>query len=155
VNEGFLGTAAPRYADLVLLLEVAMGLALLVGALLARMRRFRAHAACQSSVVLLNLVIILLVMVPSFRERVSPRIPLKLGKPYYAVATAHATLGTIVECAGLYILLAAGTKLLPEKIRITRYKLWMRILLVAWWAVLLLGLATYARWYVAHGSRVP
>ena len=155
MNEGFLGTAAPRYADLVLLLEVAMGLALLVGALLARMRRFRAHAACQSSVVLLNLVIILLVMVPSFRERVSPRIPLKLGKPYYAVATAHATLGTIVECAGLYILLAAGTKLLPEKIRITRYKLWMRILLVAWWAVLLLGLATYARWYVAHGSRVP
>jgi Ca2+/H+ antiporter len=123
VNQDFLGTAAPRYADPVLLLEIGMGVALLVGAILARMRRFRAHAACQSAVVLLNLVIILLVMVPSFRERVSPSIPLKLGKPYYAVATAHAPLGIIVECAGLYILLATGTRLLPERIRITRYKL--------------------------------
>jgi len=52
VNQDFLGTAAPRYADPVLLLEIGMGVALLVGAILARMRRFRAHAACQSAVVL-------------------------------------------------------------------------------------------------------
>ena len=52
MNEGFLGTAAPRYADLVLLLEIAMGLGLLVGALLARMRRFQAHAVCQTAIVL-------------------------------------------------------------------------------------------------------
>jgi uncharacterized membrane protein YozB (DUF420 family) len=150
LNEGFLGTAAPRYADLVLLLEIGMALGLLGGALLARMRRFRAHAWCQSAIVLLNLAIIVLVMIPSFRSHVSPRIPLKLGKAYYAVATAHAGLGSVIECAGLYILLAAGTKLLPEKLRITRYKLWMRTVLVAWWVVLFLGLATYARWYIPH-----
>jgi uncharacterized membrane protein YozB (DUF420 family) len=148
LNEGFLGTAAPRYADVVLLLEIGMGLGLLVGALLARRRRFRAHAYCQSVIVLLNLVIIALVMLPSFRNRVSPRIPLRLGRPYYAVATAHAALGSVAECAALYILLAAGTKILPENLRITRYKLWMRSVLVTWWAVILLGLATYARWYV-------
>jgi Ca2+/H+ antiporter len=150
LNEGFLGTAAPRYADVVLLLEIGMGLGLLAGALLARMRRFRAHAWCQSATVLLNLAIIVLVMVPSFRSHVSPRIPLKLGKAYYAVATAHAALGSVVEGAGLYILLAAGTDLLPEKLRITRYKLWMRTVLVAWWVVLFLELATYARWYIPH-----
>jgi uncharacterized membrane protein YozB (DUF420 family) len=150
LNEGFLGTAAPRYADLVLLLEIAMGLGLLIGALLARMRRFRAHAWCQSAIVLLNLAIILLVMVPSFRSQVSPRIPLKLGKAYYALATAHAALGSVVECAGLYILLAAGTTLLPEELQITRYKPWMRTVLVAWWVVLFLGLATYAHWYIPH-----
>ena len=148
MNEGFLGTAAPRYADVVLLLEIGMGLGLLVGALLARRRKFRAHACCQSVIVLLNLVIIALVMLPSFRNQVSPRIPLRLGRPYYAVATAHAALGSVAECAALYILLAAGTKILPENLRITRYKLWMRSVLVTWWAVLLLGLATYARWYV-------
>jgi len=49
------------------------------------------------------------------------------------------------------ILLAAGTDLLPEKFRMTRYKLWMRSVLFLWWIVLLLGLATYARWYVAPG----
>ena len=150
MNEGFLGTAAPRYADVVLLLEISMGLALLAGALLARRRRFRAHASCQSLVVLLNLAVIILVMLPSFRTQVSPRIPLKLGKAYYALATAHAALGGLAECAGLYILLAVGTRLLPEKLRITRYKLWMRSVLVAWWIVLLLGLATYVRWYVPH-----
>jgi uncharacterized membrane protein YozB (DUF420 family) len=148
LNQGFLGTAAPRYADLVLLLEIGMGLGLLVGALLARRGKFRAHACCQSVIVLLNFAVIVLVMLPSFRTHVSPRIPLRLGKAYYAVATAHAALGSIAECAGLYILFAAGTKLLPNKLRITRYKLWMRMVLVTWWVVLVLGLATYARWYV-------
>lgn len=150
MNAGFLGTAAPRYADVVLLLEIGMGAGLLAGALLARMRKFRAHAWCQSAIVLLNAAIIVLTMVPSFREQVSSKIPQKLGNAYYALATAHAGLGCVVECAALYILLAAGTKLLPERLRITRYKLWMRSVLVGWWVVLLLGFATYARWYIPH-----
>jgi uncharacterized membrane protein len=42
-------------------------LALLAGMVLARRRRHRAHAWCQSTVVLLNLVAIGLTMAPSFR----------------------------------------------------------------------------------------
>jgi len=144
---------APLYANVTLLLETVMGVGLLIGALLARMRRFRAHAWCQSAIVLLNLAVIVLVMIPSFRVHVGPQIPLKLGKPYYALATAHAVLGTIAEIAALYILLAAGTSVLPETFRITNYKLWMRTVLVLWWIVLLSGLATYARWYVPHVFR--
>jgi len=147
-NEGFLGTAAPFAADLVLLLEIAMGAALLAGAWLARRRRFQQHARCQATVVLLNLVVISLGMIPSFREQVLPRIPLKLSKAYVALATAHATLGSVTELAALYILLAAGTRLLPQKLRLTRYKPWMRTVLVLWWLTLLLGFATYVRWYV-------
>lgn len=150
MREGFLGTAAPFYVDLVLLLELVMGLALLSGAFLARLGKFRAHAWCQSAVVLLNTVAIGLVMLPSFHSQVWPRIPLRLAKSFYAMAAAHAALGAIVECAALYILLAAGTTLMPEKIRLTRYKLWMRAVLVSWWTVILLGAATYARWYVPH-----
>jgi uncharacterized membrane protein YozB (DUF420 family) len=141
---------APPYANLILLLEIAMGVGLLIGALLARLRRFRAHGWCQSAIVVLNLVVIVLAMIPSFSIHVSPKIPLKLGKSYYALATAHAALGTIAEIAGLYILLAAGTNVLPGKFRMTNYKLWMRTVLALWWVVLLLGLATYARWYVPH-----
>ena len=149
LNEGFLGTAAPRYADVVLLLEIGMGVALLIGAVLARMRRFRLHAWCQSVIVLLNFVVIVLIMVPSFHVHVSPKIPLKLGKAYYALATAHGALGSVTEIAG-YILLAAGTNVLPHNFRVTEYKLWMRSLLVLWWLVLLLGFVTYVRWYVPH-----
>jgi len=150
---GLLGTVAPPYAHLTLLLEIAMGVGLLIGAWLARRRRFRQHAWCQSAIVLLNLAVIVLVMMPSFQVQVVPEIPLRLGKTYYALATAHAALGTITEIAGLYILLAAGTGVLPEKFRITKYKAWMRTVLVLWWLVLLLGLATYARWYVSRFFR--
>jgi uncharacterized membrane protein YozB (DUF420 family) len=150
LNEGFLGTAAGLYADITLLLEIAMGMGLLVGALLARLGRFREHAWCQSVIVLLNFAVVVIIMIPSFRSHVSPKIPLRLGKAYYALATAHAAVGTVTEIAGLYILLAAGTRVLPEKFRITKYKAWMRTVLVLWWVVLLLGLATYGRWYMPH-----
>jgi len=89
-------------------------------------------------------------MAPSFRVRVAPKIPVKLGQAYYALATAHAALGSIAEIGGLYILLAVGTKVLPQRFRITEYKRWMRSVLVLWWLVLLLGFATYARWYTPH-----
>jgi hypothetical protein len=144
---------APTYANLTALLEIAMGLGLLLGRQLARLRRFRAHAWCQSLIVLLNLAVIVFTMVPSFRVHVSPKIPDKLGRSYYAVATAHAALGSVAEIGALYVLLAAGTSVLPQKFRIINYKLWMRTILVLWWVVLLLGLATYVRWYIPHFFR--
>lgn len=148
LNQSLLGTAAPRTADLVLLLEIVMGVGLLVGARLARLGRFRRHAWCQSITVLVNFAVIAVMMIPSFTVQVYPRIPAKLGKAYYALATAQAALGSVAEIAGLYILLAVGTKVLPEKFRIAKYKLWMRSVLALWWIVLLSGIATYIRWYV-------
>jgi uncharacterized membrane protein YozB (DUF420 family) len=150
-GSGFLGTAAPWAADVILLIETGMGMGMLVGAWLARAGRFRLHAACQSAIVLLNVGLIVLAMFPSFHQQVAPKLPRKIGKPYYALATAHATLGGVAEIAGLYVLLAAGTNWLPKKIRITRYKIWMRSVLALWWVVLLLGFATYARWYIPMG----
>ena len=150
MNKAFFGTAAPLAADLVLAMEIAMGVALLAGAGLARKGRFRQHAWCQSTVVLLNLAVIVVMMIPSFRVHVLPRVPAKLGKAYYALATTHGAFGTVTELAGLYIVLSAGTKVLPERLRMTKYKAWMRSVLVLWWVVLLLGMATYTRWYVPH-----
>lgn len=150
MSQGFSETAAPGYANLVLVLEFLMGVGLLIGAQLARRKKYWAHAWCQSSIVLANFVVIVVTMIPSFHTHVSPRIPLKLGKSYYALATAHAAVGTITEIAALYILLAAGTNILPSRLRMTNYKLWMRSVLVLWWLELLLGLAVYVRWYVPH-----
>ena len=145
---GFLGTAAPWIADVTLLLEMAIGVGLLAGALLARTGRHRVHAACQSILVLLNLMVIVLTMLPSFHRQVLPKLPGRIAKPYYALAAMHAALGGIAELGGLYILLAAGTTVLRKKFRIRRYKFWMRGVLLLWWTVLLLGGATYTRWYV-------
>jgi len=148
LNHGFLRTAAPLYADLVLILEIGMGLALLAGAYLARRQRYRAHACCQSFVVVANSVVILWLMTPSFRDQVAPKIPAKLSKAFYALATAHAALGSIAELCGLYIVIAAGTKILPPRLRLTDFKPWMRSTLALWWLTLFLGLATYSRWYI-------
>lgn len=148
-----LGSAAPPYANFTLFLELAMGVGLLAGARLARLKRFREHAWCQSVSVLVNLVLIAVTMLPSFRVHVAPHIPLKLGRVYYALATAHAALGTLAEGGGLYIVLAVGTSLLPARLRIRNYKLWMRAVLVLWWIVLVLGLATYVHWYIPNVFR--
>jgi uncharacterized membrane protein YozB (DUF420 family) len=148
--EAFLETAAPRGPNVVFFLEIAMGIGLLLGARFARMGRFRQHAWCQSAIVLLNSAVIAVMMIPSFRVHVLPGVPTRLGKAYYALATTHGVFGTVTELAGLYILLSAGTNVLPEKLRITKFKVWMRSVLVLWWVVLLLGMATYTRWYVPH-----
>ena len=148
MNEGFLGTAASGRADLVLLLEIATGVGLLIGAWLARLKRYRQHAWCQSAIVILNASLIVLTMIPAFRVQVLPSIPEKLGRGFYGLATTHAVFGSVTEVAGLYILLAAGTTVLPQKLRLTRYKTWMRTVLALWWVVLILGMATYARWYI-------
>ncbi len=145
---GFLGTAAPRAADLTLLVESAMGLALIMGAMLARRRWYRAHGWCQSIVVLLNLVVIAVYMVPSFRRQVVPAIPADLGDSAYFLAVAHGSAGLIAELLALYILLVAGTNVLPQSLRFTHYRPWMRTALALWWLVLLLGAITYIRWYV-------
>ncbi|TAK06485.1 DUF420 domain-containing protein [bacterium] len=143
---GFLGTGAPFLSDLNLTIQLLMGVALLIGMVLARRGHYRAHAICQGSVMLLNLVMIALIMLPSFRLGVLPGLPGELGKPYYSVATLHASLGATAQLLGLYILLRAGTNLLPQLLRFQNYQLWMRTELTLWWAVILLGVATYYVW---------
>jgi uncharacterized membrane protein YozB (DUF420 family) len=151
--KGFLGTWAGFGADLNLLIQIAMGVALLAGAFLARAKRYAAHGACQAAVLILNLPMIALVMWPSLHARVLPRLSSHLRKHNYAIATAHGVLGAFAEVLGLYILLVAGTNLLPPTWRFRRWKLWMRIELVLWWIVLLTGLGTYHVWYGASRSR--
>lgn len=150
---GFLGTGATFQADLVLMLEIAMGLALLVGMFLARAKRFQAHKICQTSVMLLNLVAIALVMVPSFRAQVAPQIPAGLGDSYYLVAGIHAGLGTLAELLGLYVVLVAATQWIPERLRFQNWRLWMRTTLAVWWAVILLGVGTYMTWYAVPQAK--
>src|SRR4051794_21071855 len=97
----------------------------------------------QSAIVLLNLVPIAAVMLPAFSKQVAPKIPAGLSDHYYAVAFTHTILGRAAELLGLYVILSAGTRVLPKSFRIRKYKPWMRTALVPWWSTVLLGFATY------------
>lgn len=150
---GFLGTGATLRADVNLIAQVGMGSMLLVGMMLARRKRFRAHKFCQASVMLLNLVMIAAVMSPSFHLQVQPQLPSGLRDSYYLIATIHAGLGTVAQLLGIYIVLVAATNILPQSMRFRRFKPWMRTELALWWIVILFGIGTYYAWYVAPPSR--
>ena len=147
--KGFLGTGATFGADLNLIVQIAMGVALIAGTFLARRKRYTAHGVCQTAVMLLNLVMIGLVMWPSFQQQVRPALPKVLHKWYYAAATIHALLGVTAELLGLYIVIVAGTSALPQWLRFKDWKRWMRTELILWSIVVLTGVGTYYAWYIA------
>lgn len=144
---GLFGTGAPAAADANLILQIAMGAALLVGTGLAHLKRYTAHAICQTTVLVINAVAIVWVMLPSFRHSVLPRMPKRWHHAYYLWPVIHGSLGLLAEIFGIYIALAAGTNLLPAKWTLRRWKLWMRTELALWLFVLLAGLGTYLYWY--------
>jgi plastocyanin/uncharacterized membrane protein YozB (DUF420 family) len=150
---GFLGTGATFSADLNLVVQIAMGVALLAGMVLARRKKFGVHKYCQASVMLLNLLMIFLIMAPSYRKQVGPRVPDGLREAYYYLPFIHAALGTAAELLGLYIVLVAATNLLPRRLKFDRYQPWMRTCLALWWVVILLGVGTYYVWYVEGESK--
>jgi uncharacterized membrane protein YozB (DUF420 family) len=148
-DRGFLDTGATFGADINLVLQLIMGAALIAGVFLARQKRYKAHGICQTTVLLLNLVMIGLVMWPSFQQQVAPALSNGLHKRYYQAAIVHTGLGITAEALGLYIVIAAGTNLLPQFLRFKHWKLWMRTELVLWAIVLLSGVGTYCAWYIA------
>ena len=148
-NEGLSRHRRTFGADLNLVVQLVMGVALALGAILAKQRRYRAHGVCQTTVLLLNLLMIGLVMWPSFQQQVKPALSKGLHKWYYEVATIHAVLGITAELLGLYIVTVAGTNVLPQWLRFKHWKSWMRTELALWAIVLLSGVATYCAWYVA------
>jgi uncharacterized membrane protein YozB (DUF420 family) len=145
--KGFLGTQAGFGADINLVIQIAMGASLIAGTILARAKRYAAHGACQAAVLLLNLALIFSVMWPSFQLQVLPRLPRHFTRRYYGLATVHGVLGGVAELLGLYILLVAGTDILPQAWRFRRWKLWMRVELALWLSVLVTGIGTYLIWY--------
>lgn len=145
---GFLG-GTPFTADLNLIVQLMMGPSLMAGTILAKRRRYKAHGICQASILLLNLLMIGLVMWPSFQQQVEPALFMRVHKLYYQAAILHGLMGTIAELLGLYIVMVAGTNVLPTALRFKHWKWWMRTELVLWSAVVLSGVGTYYAWYIA------
>jgi uncharacterized membrane protein YozB (DUF420 family) len=138
---------APTTSDWVLVAELAIGLTLLAGMFVVRAGHVRAHKYLQSAMVLVNVPLVLALMLPTYLKDVAPSLPSGLSQPFSYYPTAMLLLGIAAEALGIYIILVAGTSLIPERWRFRRYKLVMRTELILWWSVLLLGIATYSVWY--------
>jgi uncharacterized membrane protein YozB (DUF420 family) len=146
------GTGAPQLSDLVALFEVVVAVLLLVGMFVVRKGYVRIHMVLQTSMVLVNIPVILAWMVPQYLDYVLPGLPGEISEPFYYVPTLMLVAGVAAELLGIYIILVAATNLVPIRWRFRRYKLWMRTELVLWWSVLLAGLTTYFVWYISGAS---
>jgi len=138
----------PLLSDGVAIAEIALAGVLVAGMFLVRRGNVRLHRVLQSSVILVNLPLVLGWMVPQYLEYVLPDLPGELFEPYYLLPTIALVAGAAAQALGIYIILVAGTNWLPERYRFRRYKLWMRTELLLWSTVVVLGLAIYLNWYV-------
>jgi uncharacterized membrane protein YozB (DUF420 family) len=142
-GEGFLGRGAPYGADLNVLLQVAVGLLLLVGMGLARRGRYQAHGICQSTAFGLSLVMTILWMIPAFHAIHADSLGRALVNRVTVAVALHVALSTVVLLLAAWVILVAGTPLVPARLRFTDYKTWMRTLLALWWVAIVFGVATY------------
>ena len=124
-------------------LQIAVGVLLTLGALLARRGWFRAHGACQSIAYGVTVWMTAIWMVPVFAKFFAPDlVSLKLDRTAL-ITTAHGVLGTAVVLLGAYVILVAATNVVPERLRFRNYRLWMRTLIGLWWSAIAIGIWTY------------
>jgi uncharacterized membrane protein YozB (DUF420 family) len=142
-GEGFLGQGAPRGADLNLLIQVGVGLLLLMGMVLARRGRYGAHGICQSVGFVLAVVMTVLWMMPAFHAIHADALGRGVVNRVTVAVALHVVVGTAALLVGAWVVLVAGTPLVPARLRFSNYKPWMRTLLTLWWLALVLGLAIY------------
>jgi len=140
--EGFLGRPSTFGADLNLLIQIGLGMLLLAGLLLARRSRYALHGACQATALVVTLIMTAIWMAPAYHTNWGPGI-FSLGNRVNAAAAAHVVTGSLALLVGVYVVLVAGTPVVPKRLRFTSYKAWMRTLITIWWLALLLGVLTY------------
>ncbi len=142
---GFFGPGV-LLADINLALEILLVLGLTLGFFLARAGKIEAHRVNQTVWVLVNAALVAFIMASSMQEVKLTGIA-DFADTRYWVTWLHALIGTFTVCAGLWLVLQMND-ILPRRLHVKWWKNLMRLTLAGYWAVALLGFATYYFWYV-------
>jgi len=143
---GFFGPGV-LIADVNLALEILLVLGLTFGFYLARAGKTEAHRINQTIWVLVNSALVAFIMVSSL-EDVKLKSVADLAEMRIGITWLHALIGTFTLAAGLWLMLQMNN-VLPQRLHVTWWKNLMRLTLAGYWAVALLGFATYYFWYAA------
>jgi hypothetical protein len=141
---GFFGLGT-RQADINITLELLLVAGLTFGMMLARRGNIDAHRVNQTMWVLVNAALVALIMIPSLRTFKLAHVS-DLANGGNLIIAAHALVGALTLFAGLWLVLQMND-ILPARWHVRRWKTLMRATLAGYWAVALLGLATYRVWY--------
>ncbi|MEP7327878.1 MAG: hypothetical protein ABI777_01605 [Betaproteobacteria bacterium] len=143
---GVLG-AGPLLADINLALELLLVLGLTWGMLLARSGNIEAHRVNQTVWVLVNGALVLFIMASAMASFKIPNLK-ALTDVGNAITVLHAIVGVLTVAGGTWLVLQMND-VLPAHWHVRWWKGLMRATLVGYWAVALLGIATYYYWYAA------
>ncbi len=138
----FVGTAPSFGASFSLAVMLLAAVLFTVGWRLAARKNYQAHRWVQTGAVCLNTVLVLVWMVRRFWLWVRPEIPSKLGQASYAVTTVHAVVGALGVLLGVLVVLR-GNELVPQRLRFTNYKPFMRSAYALYMLGTLLGVIVY------------
>jgi hypothetical protein len=141
---GFLGPGT-MLADINVALEVLLVVGLTFGMGLARSGRIEAHRTNQTIWVSVNAALVALIMIGSIRTFKLAHWS-DLANTGNLIIVVHALIGTLTFVAGLWLVLQMND-VLPERMHVRGWKTMMRWTLVGYWAVAVLGIATYRAWY--------
>ena len=146
---GFLGTRAPLHSDLSLVLILLSALLFTIGWRLAVRKKFKAHRWIQTGSAILNSIVALAVMIPSFIIYILPGVPNKLLEGTYGVTTVHAIIGALGLLLGVFVVLRANqVKFVPKRLRFKNYKLFMRTSYALYMLATLIGVIVYVAVYI-------
>jgi hypothetical protein len=141
---GFIGPGGLN-ADINVVLELLLVFGLTFGFLLARKGNIDAHRINQTIWVLVNAALVACIMAGSILGFKLNSFA-ELADPGIGITWLHALIGTFTFVAGLWLVLQMND-ILPKRFHITWWKNLMRMTLAGYWAVALLGFATYYYWY--------
>jgi hypothetical protein len=142
---GFIGPGS-LLGDLNLCLEILLVLGLSAGFLLARRGRIEAHRVNQTAWTLINAALVASAMAPSLANAKLASLA-DLAHWPAALPWLHATIGGFTVIAALWLVLQMND-VLPAAWHVSWWKGLMRLTLAGFWAVALLGIAIYFKWYV-------
>ncbi|MGH8799423.1 MAG: hypothetical protein ACREX7_04200 [Casimicrobiaceae bacterium] len=141
---GFFGLGT-LLADINISLEILLVAGLTFGMVLARRGNIEAHRVNQTAWVLVNTVLVALIMVASIRTFKLAHLS-DLADRGNLIIVVHALVGALTLISGLWLVLQMND-VLPRRLHVRGWKTLMRITLAGYWAVALLGIATYRVWY--------
>jgi uncharacterized membrane protein YozB (DUF420 family) len=139
---GFLGTGAPLYSDLSLLLIVLSVGLFTWGWRLAAARHYEVHRWVQTSAATLNLIVVLGVMIPSFLKNILPGLPVNLLRGSYGVTSLHALVGVCGVILGLLVVIQANQRI-PRRFPFKNARQLMQASYGLYVASALLGIVVY------------
>lgn len=133
------------FADITLIVQILFYLVLCAGVIAQLTGRYQWHERLQAPVVILNILFIVFVMIPTFRN-VAGELPGNLNRVPTIVSVIHAALGSLAQLFAIYVLLA-GFKILPRRLGVLRYFMWTTFTL--WTATVIFGIGIYITFYLS------